>query len=61
MSRLQTHGPLGSAAHSVAIGGGRIMVAPIFEAETGNRVDVKLVQGEEGMEALRRKLFRWVC
>lgn len=53
MSRLQHRGNMG-----VAGAGSRRMIAPIYEAETGFRIDVEIVEEVEGMEALRRKLFR---
>lgn len=53
MSRLQPRGNV-----EVSGAGSKRMIVPIYEAETGLRIDVEVVEEVEGMEALRRKLFR---
>lgn len=34
-------------------------VVTVYEAETGKRFDVELADGEEGTDALRRRLYRY--
>lgn len=51
MSRISSHGMNWSA---------RRLTVVVNEAETGRRIPVELVQGEDGVEALRSQLYRWV-
>lgn len=57
MSRLLYARSGGSTLHSSS---GRRVRVMVYEAETGKRLGVELPEGEDGVDALRRTLYRCV-